>query len=71
MTPFRTTAHGLLQGEIDAFDFVLGEKLSMSLEQVRALPWGEIEAWKAYFQVKSQQLQLEQLKAQARMNRGR
>lgn len=35
-------------GEVDVLDFILAEKLGMSLGQVRALPNSELVEWAAF-----------------------
>ena len=39
-------------GEVDMFDFILAEKLGMTLAQVRALPNAEWVEWRAYHKVR-------------------
>ena len=53
-------------GDLDPLDFVLAEKLSMSLRQVRALPQAEITEWAAYLTWRGAMARFEADKAWAR-----
>lgn len=37
-----------MRGEVDALDFVLAERLGLTLAQVGELPSAEVEAWRAW-----------------------
>ena len=42
-----------MRGEVDCLDFLVAEKLSMSLGQVRALPNAEMEEWRVFYEFRS------------------
>ena len=43
-----TFERALMEGDLDPFDFVLAEKLGMTLAQVDAMSNNEYLRWKAY-----------------------
>lgn len=47
------TARGLMCGEVDALDFVLAEKLGMTLAAVRSLPNSEIVEWRQFYEYRA------------------
>lgn len=61
---------GLLKNQIDAGEFMVGELLGKSLEEVRAMSYAEVEEWKGYIHAKAQQQELDAKKPQRR-GRGR
>lgn len=53
-------------GEVDALDFILARDLGLTLSEVRQMPNQEIEEWRAWYAVKRQREQLEELRSRAR-----
>lgn len=43
----------MMEGTVDAFDFVLAEALGAQLSEIRALPALEVEEWKAFYEYRS------------------
>lgn len=54
---------------MDPLEFHLAEILGMSLSDIRNLPNSEIEEWRAWFEVKAQKQELENMKARTRGDR--
>lgn len=42
-----------MSGAIDTFDFLLAEKLGMSLGQVRELPNSEVTEWRSFWEFRA------------------
>lgn len=56
-----------MEGGIDAFDFILSEKLGMTVQQMRdTMPNDEYHQWRAFYSYRNAMQDLEEKKAQAR-----
>ena len=61
MTLQTTFERALMEGELDPFDFVLAEKLGMTLAQIEAMSNHEYLRWRAFYTYRA---------AMAEMDRG-
>ena len=49
MTLQQTFERALMEGDLDPFDFVLAERLGMTLAQVGAMSNNEYTRWRAFY----------------------
>lgn len=59
MTLQETYERALMEGELDAFDFLLAERLGLTLAQVGRMSQAEHLAWRAFAVYRKAQTELE------------